>query len=77
MRKLGKIVSIEDNKLVLRTDENILKVREKVEAGDSVYDESKRHIGEIVNFKEKNDKIYPLISPKKDPEPLVGKKVYG
>ncbi len=70
MKKLGKIVSTENGKLVLKTDKDMRK-------GRQVYDESNRFIGNIIKFKEKGEEKYAVISTKKDPEPLIGEKIYG
>lgn len=70
MKKLGKVASIDDGKLILKTDEVL-------EKGDQVYDESGRFIGNVIGFSNEEYGEYAVISPKKDPEPLRGKKLYG
>ncbi len=70
MKKLGKAVTIEDGKLIMKT-------KEPVKKGEQIYDESKRFIGNVIGFKGEEYSKYAIISPKKDPEPLVGDKLYG
>ncbi len=70
MKKLGKVASVKDGKLILKTDKTL-------DEGDQVYDESGRFIGNVIGFKDEEYGEYAVISPKKDPEPLNGKKLYG
>lgn len=70
MKKLGKVASIEEGKLILKTDKTL-------NEGDQVYDESQRFIGNVIGFKDKEYGQYAVISTKKNPEPLRGQKLYG
>lgn len=70
MKKLGKAIELEGNKLILKTDKAIKK-------GDKVYDESNRFIGNVIDFKGKDKKNYAIVSSKKDPGQMLGEKLYG
>jgi rRNA processing protein Gar1 len=70
LEKLGRVVSISDGKLVLKTDELI-------KLGSEVYDDSKRHVGTVVDYFGPTMGPYLLVSPKKDPGKLVGEFLYG
>jgi len=70
MKKLGKVVSTENGKLILKTDKELRK-------GRQIYDESNRFIGNLISFKEKGEEKYAVISTEKDPEALIGEKLYG
>lgn len=70
MKKLGKVVTVDNGKLILKTNE-------KLKRGDKVYDEGNRFIGNIISFKKEEHGQYAVVSPKKDPEPLRGEKLYG
>lgn len=70
MKKLGKIVSIKDGKLILKT-------KNAVKKGKKVYDESERFIGNVIGFQDEEYGEYAIISSKKKPKALVGEKIYG
>ena len=70
MRKLGRIVSKEKKKIVLKTDK-------LVKIGTEVYDESERHIGTVIDYFGPVNGPYLLISTTKDAEKLIGREIYG
>ena len=70
MKKLGRVVSVSDGKLVLKTEE-------LVKLGAEVYDDGERHIGTVIDYFGPTMGPYLLISTKKDAGQLVGEELYG
>ncbi len=70
MKRIGRAVSISDGKLVVKT-ERLVKI------GSEVFDDAGRHIGTVVDYFGPTMGPYVLVSPKKDPAPLVGQELYG
>jgi rRNA processing protein Gar1 len=70
MKKLGRIVSVTDGKLVLKS-------KELVRIGAEVYDSSERHVGTVVDYFGNTLGPYVIVSPKKDAGMLVGEEIYG
>jgi len=69
MRNLGRVVSISNGKLVLKTDK-------LVKMGSEVFDDAGRHVGTVVDYFGPTMGPYLLISPKKDPNAFLGKELY-
>jgi len=69
MRKIGRVVSISEKKLVLKTDK-------LVKMGSEVFDDGGRHVGTVIDYFGPTMGPYLLISPKRDPNPFVGKDLY-
>ena len=70
MKKLGRIVSKEKKKIVLKTDK-------LVKIGTEVYDSGERHIGTVIDYFGPVDGPYLLISTKKDADKMIGMEIYG
>lgn len=70
MKSLGKVVSLSNGKLVLKTDK-------LVKIGAKVFDEHGTFIGTVVDFFGPTLGPYLLVSPKKKPEPFLGKELFG
>lgn len=70
LKSLGKVVSISEGKLVLKTDAMI-------KVGGKVFDEQGIQIGTIVDYFGPVGGPYVLVSPKKTPEPYVGRELFG
>ncbi|MBI1973349.1 hypothetical protein HYS54_00905 [Candidatus Micrarchaeota archaeon] len=69
MKMLGKVVSMSDNKLVLKTDK-------LVKLGSKVYDERQRFIGNVIDYFGPTMGPYLLVSAKRGGESLVGKELF-
>ena len=69
MKLLGKVVSMNEGKLVLKTDK-------LVKLGSKVYDERSRHIGTVVDYFGPTMGPYLLVSAKRDGDMLVGKELF-
>ena len=70
MKKLGRIVSKQKKRLVLKTDE-------LVKIGARIFDEKGILIGHAIDYFGPVDKPYIIIKPTRDAEHLIGKEVYG
>ncbi|MBS3060853.1 MAG: hypothetical protein J4432_05095 [DPANN group archaeon] len=70
MKKLGVVKSINEGKLVLKT-EKLVKI------GAKIYDEEGAFVGTVIDYFGPTMGPYLLISPKKAPEPFYGKDLYG
>lgn len=73
MKKLGRVVSFDEKKIVLKTDE-------LVKIGSEVYDEGERHVGTVIEYFGPTMGPYVIIGTKmnkKDVKFLVGKTLYG
>lgn len=70
MKKLGRVVSLTDGKLVLKS-------KELVKIGSEVYDSAERHVGTVVDYFGNTLGPYVIVSPKKDAGMLVGEELYG
>ena len=70
MKKLGRIVSKEKKKIVLKTDK-------LVKIGARIFDEKGILIGHVVDYFGPVDGPYLLIKPTRDADHLIGKEVYG
>lgn len=70
MRSLGKVVSISEGKLILKTDC-------LVKLGSKLYDEKGRLVGTAVDYFGPTLGPYVVVSPKRSPEPYLGKELYG
>lgn len=70
MKSLGKVVSLSNGKLVLKTD-SLVKIRSKV------FDEKGDFVGIVAEYFGPAMGPYLLVSPKKKPEPYVGKELFG
>lgn len=69
MKSLGRVVSMSEGKLVLKTDK-------LVKLGSKIYDEQGRHIGTVIDYFGPTRGPYLLISPIKAAEPLQGKELF-
>ncbi|MBI4214897.1 hypothetical protein HY546_02790 [archaeon] len=69
MKSLGKVVSVSEGKLVLKTDK-------LVKLGSKMYDERSRFIGTVVDYFGPTMGPYLLVSAKKGGEALVGKQLF-
>lgn len=70
MKSLGKVVSISNGKLVLKTDD-------LVKVGTKIFDEHGNFVGNAIEYFGPTLGPYILISPKKRPEPYLGKEMFG
>ncbi len=71
MKKLGRIISKQKKRVVLKTDH-------LVKLGARIFDEKGILIGHAVDYFGPVDKPYVIIRPRRgEPEKLVGKEVYG
>ncbi len=70
MKKLGRVVSVSNDKLVLKTEE-LLKI------GTKVFDEEGKFVGNVIDYFGPTMGPYVLVSPKRDPVKFVGKELYG
>jgi len=69
MQKLGRVVQIHEEKLVLKTDK-------LVKIGSRVYDDKERWVGTVIDYFGPTMGPYLLVSPKKEAASLVGKELY-
>lgn len=70
MKSLGKVVSLSNGKLVLKTDS-------LVRIGSKVFDEKGDFVGIVTEYFGPTMGPYLLISSKKKAEPYVGKELFG
>jgi rRNA processing protein Gar1 len=70
MKSLGKVVSIVEDKLVLKTD-SLVKI------GSKIFDGHGRFVGTVIDHFGPAGGPYLLISPKKRPGKLLGKELFG
>ena len=70
MKSIGKVVSISEGKLVVRADD-------VVKPGTKVFDESGKFVGLALDYFGLTKKPYLLISPKKQPEPYMGRELFA
>lgn len=70
MKSLGKVVSLSNGKLVLKTDS-------LVRVGSKVFDERGGFVGIVSEYFGPTMGPYLLVSPKKKPEPFLGKELFG
>ena len=70
MKNVGRVVSVLDGKLVLKS-------KELVKIGAELYDASERHVGTVVDYFGNTMGPYVIVSPKKDAGMLVGEELYG
>lgn len=70
MKSLGKVVSISEGKLVLKTSE-------LVKIGTKIFDEQGNFVGTAIDYFGPTLGPYIVISPKKKPEPYMGKELFG
>ena len=78
MKSIGNVVSISNEKLVVKT-KDILKRKDHVvlKPGTKVFDEGGNFVGIVHEYFGPTDKPYVLISPKKKPDQYVGKELFA
>lgn len=70
MKSLGKVISLSNDKLVLKTDS-------PVRLGTKIFDEHGNFVGIVTEYFGPTMGPYLLIAPKKRPEPYLGKELFG
>ncbi len=70
MKRLGRVVSISDDKLVLKTEQ-------LVKIGAKVFDEEGKFVGNVIDYFGPTVGPYVLVSPKRDPTKYMGKELFG
>ena len=70
LKKIGRVVSVSDGKLVVKAEGTI-------KIGAEVYDSGERHIGTVSDYFGPTAGPYLLISTKKEPGQLVGEELYA
>lgn len=70
MKLLGKVTSISDGKLVLKTDD-------LVKIGAKVFDERGNFVGNVIDYFGPTMGPYLRVSPKKGPDQYLGKELFG
>ena len=70
MKKLGRVVSLSDDKLVLKTEE-LIKI------GAKVFDEEGKFVGNVIDYFGPTVGPYVLVSTKREPSQYVGKELFG
>lgn len=70
LKSLGKVVSLSEGKLVLKTDS-------AVKVGSKVFDEQGKFVGNVLDYFGPLNGPYLLISPKRRTDALLGKQLYG
>jgi rRNA processing protein Gar1 len=70
MRKLGRVVSLSGDKLVLKTDK-------LVKIGAKIFDEQGKFVGNAIDYFGPTMGPYILVSPKRDAGEYVGKELFG
>ena len=69
MKLLGRVSSIHDGKLIIKSPGQFKK-------GKKVYDDGEEFVGEVIEWFGSTKKPYLIISTKKDPERYLGEKIY-
>ncbi len=71
MKRLGRVVSIHDDKLVVQ-----LEVEKKPKIGDKVFDDKRNFIGHILEYFGSVKNPAAIVSCRKDPGRYLNKEVF-